>query len=115
MTGWLAKKLEGLLAGQVQHLGDVLALELDVQRVPVVAGPLADLAGDVDVGQEVHLDLDRPVAGAGLAAAALHVEREPTGQVAPDLGLVGLGEELADVVEHAGVGGRVRPGRAPDG
>ncbi len=76
---------------------------------------MADLAGDVDVGQEVHLDLDGAVAGAGLAAAAAHVEGEPPGQVTPHLRLVRLGEELADVVEHPGIGGRVRTGRAPDG
>ena len=66
----VGEELERLLAGQVEHLGDVLALERDVQRVPVVAGALAHLARHVDVRQEVHLDLDRPVAGAGLAAAA---------------------------------------------
>ena len=98
----------------VEHVGDVLALELDVERVAVVAGALAHLARHVHVGQEVHLDLDRAVAGARLAAPALDVEAEPTRHVAADLGLVGRGEQLADVVEHAGVGGRVRARRAPD-
>ena len=113
--GLVGEELQRLLARQVEHLGDVLALERDVEGVAVVAGALAHLARDVDVGQEVHLDLDRAVAGARLAAAALDVEREPPGQVAADLGLLGLGEQLADVVEHAGVGGGVRPRGAPDG
>jgi hypothetical protein len=111
----LGEEGERLLAGQVEHVGDGLAPEGDLERVAVVAGPVADLAGDVDVGQEVHLDLDGAVAGAGLAAAAAHVEGEAPGQVAPHLGLGRLGEELADVVEHAGVGGRVRTRRAADG
>jgi hypothetical protein len=68
-----------LLDRHVQHLGDVAALVVDLQRVPVVPGALAHLARHVDVGQEVHLDLDRAVAGAVLAAAALDVEGEPTG------------------------------------
>ena len=110
----VGEELERLLARQVEHVGDVLALERDVERVAVVAGALAHLARHVHVGQEVHLDLDRAVAGAGLAPTAVDVEREPTRQVAADLGLVGLGEQLADVVEHAGVGGRVRPRRAAD-
>ena len=110
----VGEELERLLAAQVEHVGDVLVLERDVERVAVVAGALAHLARHVDVGQEVHLDLDRAVARAGLAAAALDVEAEPPGQVAAHLGLVGLGEQLADVVEHARVGGRVGPGRAPD-
>jgi hypothetical protein len=38
---------------------------------------LAGLAGDIDVGQEVHLDLDDAIALAGLAAPALDVEAEP--------------------------------------
>ena len=114
MAGWLAKKVDALLAAHVQDVGDVPVLERDVEGVAVVAGALADLARHVHVGQEVHLDLDGAVAGAGLAATAGHVEREPAGQVAAHLGLVGLGEQLADVVEHAGVGGRVRAGRAAD-
>jgi hypothetical protein len=41
------------------------------------------VAGHVDVGQEVHLDLDLPVARARLAAAAATLEREPARLVAP--------------------------------
>src|SRR5699024_12014292 len=76
---------------------------------------LADLAGDVDVREEVHLDLDEAVAGAGLAPAAPDVEAEPAGAVAPGLGLRGGSEQVPDVVEHAGVGGGVGPGGAADG
>ena len=59
-----------------------------LERVPVVAGALADLARHVDVGEEVHLDLDRAVARAGLAAAARDVEREATRLVAAQLRLL---------------------------
>ena len=71
MTGCAAKKLERLLAGEVEDLGDVLAPARDLERVAVVARALADLARDIDVGKEVHLDLQGPVAGARLAAPAL--------------------------------------------
>ena len=54
--GMLLEEPERLLAGHVEHVGDGAALELDVERVPVVAGPVADLAGHVHIGQEVHLD-----------------------------------------------------------
>ncbi len=53
-----------------------LALDRHVQRLAVVALAVADVAGDVDVRQEVHLDLDDAVALAGLAAAAFDVEGE---------------------------------------
>ena len=51
---------------------------------------------------------------AGLAAAALDVEREATRPVAAHLRLGGFGEQRADLVPHAGVGGGVRPRRAAD-
>ena len=101
---------QGLLDRHVEHISDGVALVVDLEGLAVVALALADLAGDVDVGQELHVDLDRAVAGAGLAAAAADVEGEPARQVAAHLGLVGGREEPPDVVEHAGVGGRVGPG-----
>ena len=90
-------------------------MELDRQHLGVEAGAAAGVAGDPDVGQEVHLDPLLPVALAGLAPAAGHVEAEPARRVAADLGLGQLGEQLADQVEHAGVGGRVRVGRRSQG
>ena len=103
-----------LLDGHVEHVGDRLALEADVERFLVVALAVALLARHVDVGQEVHLDLDLPVAAADLAAPALDVEREAPRLVAARPRLLGLGEEVADDVEEAGVGRRVRARRAPD-
>jgi hypothetical protein len=40
---------------------------------------MADLARHIHIGQEVHLDLDRAVAGAVLAATTLDIERETAG------------------------------------
>ena len=104
-----------LLDRHVQHVGDRLALEVHLERLAVVAGAVADLARHVDVGQEVHLDLDRAVTGARLAAPALDVEGEPTLLVAADLGLGRGREQGADAVEHAGVGGRVGTRSPTDG
>ncbi len=106
---------QALLAGEVEHLCDRVALPGHVEGVPVVARPLADLAGDVHVRQEVHLDADGPVAGTGLAAPATDVEGEAPRSVAPDLRLVRLAEQPPDVVEDSRVGGRVRPRGPPDG
>ena len=100
--------------GEVEHVGDALPLVADLERLAVVAPPLADLARHVDVGEEVHLDLDEPVALARLAAPALHVEGEAPGAVAAHLRLGQLGEELADRREEPRVGRRVRARRAPD-
>ena len=108
------KKLGGFLDGHVEHVGDALALEQDLQRLAVVALALADVAGDVDVGQEVHLDLDDAVALAGLAAAALDVEGEAAGLVAARLRFGQAGEPFADRREGAGIGRGVRARRAAD-
>ena len=102
------------LDGHVEDVGDALALELHLQRLAIVALAVADVAGDVDVGEEVHLDLDQAVAGAGLAAAALDVEAEAAGLVAARLALGQAGEPVADVGEGAGIGRRVGARGAAD-
>ena len=80
--GHRLEEVERLRHRHLEHLGDVLALVAHLERLAVVALALADLAGHVDVGQEVHLDLHEPVALAGLAAPALDVEREAARLVA---------------------------------
>src|SRR5262249_32444267 len=80
-------ELERLFDRHVQDVGDRLALEADRQRLAVVAPALTLLALDVDVGQEVHLDLDLAVTAADLAAPALDVEREAPWLVAARAGL----------------------------
>ena len=106
--------MQRLLDGHVEHVGDRLVAEFDLQRFAVVARALALVAGDVDVGQEVHLDLDDAVALARFAAPALDVEREPARQIAARLGFGQAREPIADRREGAGVGRRVRARRAPD-
>ena len=108
------EELRRVLDRHVEHLGDGLALVVHLEGFPVVPGALADLARHVHVGQEVHLDLDGAVAGARLAAAALDVERESARLIPTHLGLGGGGEQRADLVEHAGVRGGVRPRRPAD-
>ena len=103
-SGDRLEQLGRLLDVHVEHVGDRMALELHLQRLAVVARAVADVAGDVDVGQEVHLDLDEAVALARLAPSALDVEAEAAGLVAARLGLGQAGEPVADLGEGAGVG-----------
>ena len=111
----VGEELARVLHAHGQDVRDVLALVPDLESLPVVAEPAADIACDVDVRQEVHLDLVLAVAGAGLAAAALHVETEPTRLVTPGPRLRRLGHQGADRCEHVGVRRRVRARRATDG
>src|SRR5437870_8659075 len=108
------EQLGRFLDVHVEHVGDRVALELHLERLAVVARAVAHVAGDVDVGQEVHLDLDQAVALARLAAAALDVEAEAAGLVAAGLALRQAGEPVADLGEGAGVGRGVGARRAAD-
>ena len=71
------EELERLVDAHLEDVGDRAALVLHLERLAVVAAALADLARDVDVGEEVHLDLDLAVARAVLASPAADVEGEP--------------------------------------
>src|SRR5262245_48947803 len=105
---------QGLFDRRVQQLRDVLALIAHVERLAVVPASPADFTGDVDVGQEVHLDSLQPVALTGFAATTLDVEREAARLVAA---LAAFGQhrtKLADRREQPRVGRRVRPRREPD-
>src|SRR5262249_6241658 len=57
-----------LLHSRFQHIGDGAVLVLHLERLPVVAPAAANVAGDVDIGKEIHLDAFEPVALAGFAA-----------------------------------------------
>ena len=115
ICGTALKNVERLLERHLQHVGDGAALVVDLERLAVVALAAAHLARHVDVRQELHLDLDDPVALAVLAAAALDVEREAARAVAAHARLRHAGEQLADRREQADVGGRVGARRPADG
>ena len=100
-------KLEGLVHGEVEDVGDRQAVVLHGQGGLVEALALALVTGDVDVGQEVHLDLDRPITRADLTSTTGHVEREPAGLVAANLGLRQVGKQTANIRKDPGVGCRV--------
>ena len=115
--GDVLEELEALVHAHGQHVGDGAVLVLHLERLAVVPLPLAHLARHVHVGKEVHLDLDLSVTRAVLASAAArgrHVEREPARRVAANASFRYLREQLSYVVEHADVGGRVRPWSPPD-
>src|SRR5690606_23328092 len=90
--------------GHVENISDGVALEENFERFAIVALAVANVAGDVDVRKEVHLDLDDAVALAGLTASALDVEREPTRLVTARFGLWQTGKPVADRRKCAGIG-----------
>ncbi len=108
------EQVQRVLDSHVEDFVDVAALVADLQGFAVVALALAHVTGHVDVGQEVHFDLDQAVTLAGLAAAAANVEGEPPRRVTACARLGHLREQLAQRCEQAGVGGRVAARGAPD-
>ena len=58
---------------------------------------MAGFAGDVDVGQEVHLDGLVAVSLAYFAAAALDIERKASGLITAHLGFGQFDKEIADI------------------
>src|ERR1700739_2967443 len=91
-----------------------MAAIFHLERLAVIALALADVAGDIDIGQKVHLDLDDAISLAGLAAPALDIEGEPARLIAACLGLRKPREPFADRREGAGVGRGIRARRAAD-
>src|SRR5262245_8529207 len=88
---------------------------MDLEGFGVVAGAVADLAVDINVREEMHLNALGALTLACLTAPALYVEAEPARLVTPDLGLAGLGEDFTDLVKYSRVRGGVGAGRSPDG
>ncbi len=76
---------------------------------------MAGGAGAVHAGEKEEFDADEAFAGAGFAAALGYVEGEAAGVVFARPRELGGGEEFADVVEEASVGGHVRARGAADG
>jgi len=61
-----------------------------------VAAAVAIRAGDIEIGEELHLDFFKAVAGAAVAAAGPGIEREKAGFEAGGGGGLRLAKKLAD-------------------
>ncbi len=114
MLGMDGEELHRLVDFHLQHVADALAAPGDGQRLGVEARAVAGLARHLHVGQEAHLDGAHALAFAGRAAALAGVEAEAPGRVAARLGLQRVGEQLADGVPEADVGGRAGARRLAD-
>src|SRR5438046_827433 len=99
----------------MEHICDILAFVSDLESLAVVAFAPANLAFDVNVGQEVHLDFDQAAALAILTTAAFDIETESTCVVTADPRCGQLREQFAYRGERAGVCDRIRSRRPPDG
>ena len=69
---------------------------------------MADLAGHIDIGQEVHFNLDNPITRASLTATALDVKAETALLVAANLGFIGLGKKIANIIKNSSISSWIR-------
>ena len=97
-----------------QHLADVLALPARAAGLGIEARSAAFLARHFDVGQNVHLDALAALALAARAASAGCVKGKTPGIPAAHTGFGGVGEQLADGVPKADIGGRAGARRLAD-
>src|SRR5579871_745631 len=80
------KKWKGLFHTQIEDLRNVFSLVLDFQCFPVVALPFTNFAGDINVRQEMHFNLNNSITLASLATATLNIKTEPPFFVTPGFG-----------------------------
>ena len=80
-----AEERHRFVDGHVQDVSDVHPLVMNLERLAIIAAAIARFARHVNRRQEMHLDLDQPVALAFLATPALHIEAEPARVVAANL------------------------------
>src|SRR5690606_14052402 len=85
---------------------------VNFERLTIVSFALTDVACDVHVGKEVHLDLYDTIALAGFASTALDVEREAARLIATRLGFRQSGKPVTNMRKCSRVGGRVGARRA---
>src|SRR5580704_14760443 len=106
---------DGVGDGEVEEVGDAVAVELDGEGLLIVTASVTYFAENVDVGEEVHLDAALAFALAGFAASALDVEGEAAGLVAALTGLGKHGEEISYCRKHPRIGSRVAARGSADG
>ena len=83
------------------------------QRFTIISAPLAAIAGDIDIWQEMHLDLDNSVTLTGLAPAALDIKAETARRIAARFRFWQAGKPFSYWVK-APVGSRIGTRCSPD-
>ena len=109
------EQLQRLIDRHRQHIRDAPAFVFHRQRLAVVARAFADITGDCNFREKIHIDPDDAVAGAGIAAAGTRIERKTIRSETANPRLGQLREELPDRIEKTGISRRSRARRAPDG
>src|SRR5690606_17113167 len=109
-----AKEGVGGPYGHRQHIGDRAVTVTDLQDLVAITRAAATRALHRDVGQELHIDPQLPIAFAGRTAAELVVEAEMAGAKVAGSRFDALAEDRTDRVKRFDVGHRIAPRTATD-
>lgn len=109
------EKLQCLRDRHLEDIGDILAFVINFERLFVVPFAFAGIAGYIDIGKEMHLDLFHAVALTGFAASTRQIEAEARCLVSAHPRIGEPGKEIPDKGEGARIGGRVRAGSPAQG
>ncbi len=99
---------------EIEDLADILAAIKHFQDFFTETAAVTLGTGSVHVGEKLHLDFFKALATAGLAAAALDIERESRRRVTAQARHIGAGEQAAHAVEGFHVSRRIGPRRGAD-
>ena len=80
---------------------------MDFQSLAVVALSSADFAWNVNIGKEVHLDLDQTVSRTGLTATSFYIEGKPTGIISTEFRIIGIGKKIPNIIKQSGISRRI--------
>src|SRR6202521_5860082 len=74
--------LQSFLDGHIQQVRDGIAFVTHRKSFGIVAAAATDLTGDIDIGEEIHLNSPQAATLAGFTATALYIEAEAPRAVA---------------------------------
>ena len=110
----IPKESQCLGHAHVKYVRDSLATIGNLERLAVIALAATSLAGNINIGKKVHLNLDLAVALARLAASAAHIKGEASRRVATRLRLRRARKKRTQVVPQTNIGSGIRPRRTAD-
>ena len=109
------KKSDRFLHSHIQHVINAFAFVFYFQCFPVISFTFTHFTWHIYIRQKMHFYLDDTVTAAGFAPAALYIEAETALFVAFGSGILGSRIQVPDLVEYAGIGGRIRAGCPANG
>src|SRR5579864_1255519 len=98
----------------VKHFVNVLAAISDFKHLGLESRPLALFADQFHIGKKLHFDDNRPIALAGLATPAWHVERKMSGSESAFVCFWSSGKQVTNSIECLDICDWIRPRSAPN-